>query len=262
MRTWRQINAKRRAHINREQRAWATVLRKIRQQQRDLFQTGDFNSRIPESRITEMVSDAMQDTYERVGVDFAEAEVKHLKREKMMRKDLGQQWRQHMREFARDRAGAKIGSVTRSIAQDIEKITRIVMAEAADEGWGAARIAEEIEIRQGQIDRWRAIRIARTEAVGASNEGSHVGAKGTGMKLAKVWLATPHGDSREGHLDLNGTKIPMDDKFEVHSDDGDLDMMDYPHDPGASAANVINCRCGTAYEPIDSLIDELLNEGR
>ena len=76
---------------------------------------------------------------------------------------------------------------------DIEKNVRKAVALGAENGWGAQRIANEIMSLQGKMDGWKAMRIARTEVVGASNVGSQAGADDAGIPLDKVWLATPSG---------------------------------------------------------------------
>ena len=46
----------------------------------------------------------------------------------------------------------------------------------------------------------------------------------------------------------NGRQIPKKSKFIVtNPDTGKSEEMDYPHDPTASAENVINCGCQVMY---------------
>ena len=58
----------------------------------------------------------------------------------------------------------------------------------------------------------------------------------------KEWLATIDNRTRDSHLWLHETRIPIDDMFEVPAAGG-LDYMLYPADPSGSAENVVNCRC-------------------
>ena len=89
--------------------------------------------------------------------------------------------------------------------------------------------------------------IARTEIISASNKGSLDGAKDTGIPLKKEWLATMDNRTRDAHLIADGQKVLLDELFQV-----DGDALSYPGDftNGASAGNVINCRCTQIYEPL------------
>jgi HK97 family phage portal protein len=92
--------------------------------------------------------------------------------------------------------------------------------------------------------------IARTEVISASNSGSLQGAKQSGLKLMKRWIATADDDIRESHLNLLGSSaIGMDELFSVGSSYGQ-----FPGDPNLSAGERINCRCTIAYERIESFV--------
>lgn len=56
--------------------------------------------------------------------------------------------------------------------------------------------------------------------------------------LQKQWMATGDLRTRKSHLDAHGQIVPVNELFRV----GGEDMM-FPHDPGASAKNVVQCRC-------------------
>jgi hypothetical protein len=92
--------------------------------------------------------------------------------------------------------------------------------------------------------------IARTEVISASNSGSLQGAKQSGLKLMKRWIATADDDIRESHLNLLGSSaIGMDELFSVGASNGQ-----FPGDPNLSAEERINCRCTIAYERIESFV--------
>ena len=87
------------------------------------------------------------------------------------------------------------------------------------------------------------IRIARTETTQVEARGRYnVGeeAKELGFKVYKKWVATKDSRTRDAHVKANGQIVPQDEPFIV----GGEKMM-YPGDSslGASAENVINCRC-------------------
>lgn len=94
------------------------------------------------------------------------------------------------------------------------------------------------------------IRIARTETTRVQNSARQaVGQEGQklGLNMWKEWISVDDGRTRGtkptdefDHLSMNGVQVPLDEPFDV----GGEKMM-YPGDVsmGASAGNVINCRC-------------------
>ncbi|MFR9675813.1 phage minor head protein [Streptomyces sp. TR02-1] len=123
--------------------------------------------------------------------------------------------------------------------------------------------------RQWQPD---AMRIARTESVGAHNGGAYAGAQAwsqeSGVEQYKQWLAThvrgpggaPGGFDdrvRPTHRHADGQLVPMDEPFSV----GGF-SLDYPGDPSGPAAEVIQCRCALlVWEPDDPEIQHLIASG-
>lgn len=105
----------------------------------------------------------------------------------------------------------------------------------------------------------RAVTIARTEVVGASNAGSYAGvtALGTYGPARKVWLATVDSRTREAHMDADGQAVALDEPFIV-----DGEELEYPGDPAGSAGNVINCRCTLIYEESEDPPTDLDAPGR
>ena len=87
------------------------------------------------------------------------------------------------------------------------------------------------------------IRIARTETTRVQNSARYdVGKHGEelGFEMMKEWVATSDDRTRDEHNEADGQQVPIDEPFNV----GGEEMM-YPGDIslGASAWNVINCRC-------------------
>lgn len=258
MRTWIDINNQRIRYIN----YGAILLRRAFTDARlsiakHWAETGDVTSLPGRTNMTVSVRTALEEMYASTGVAFAETELMLLKSGRptmTVKADLSGVWRRHMIEFVRTRCGHKITKIVETYFDDIVAITQGVIRMAADEGWGAARVAREIMKKQGVIDDYRAMRIARTEVVGASNEGSYIGANATGIKTVKKWIATADANTRDDHAAMNGQQVPHEEPFSV----GGESLM-YPGDPSGSAAQVINCRCACSYRPETSYIDQLLN---
>ena len=108
----------------------------------------------------------------------------------------------------------------------------------------------------GQITKYRAEMIARTETGRSANIGSMVGASATGLVTVKEWIAARDARTRRvppdafDHYHLDGTKIPFDEKFNVKTKNGGFEQMLHPCDSSGSAGDVINCRCTLGYEAV------------
>ena len=109
-------------------------------------------------------------------------------------------------------------------------------------------------LRNAGITDYRAELIARTETGRAANIGSMVGATSTGLVTIKEWIAAKDNRTRRiprdqfDHLNMDGTKIPMDATFKLQNKKGGFDFMLHPCDSSGSAADVCNCRCTLGYE--------------
>jgi hypothetical protein len=260
MKTHKQIEAERLRYINYSERLVGRELAKLRRSFRaSAMELGPENAlnQLSQADIAQSVQAAYVDMYTVTGVAFAKSTVRGLG--KIIKKDtadtLESSWIRHMQNFARTRCAEKIQSVTRNIFNDIENVTRQIVEAGSAEGWGPARVATEIWKQMGQRDHWRAMRIARTEVVGASNEGAIKGARDFGFKTKKKWLVNLDSETRDDHAAMaDQPAIPTDEKFNVGGEE-----MDYPGDPSASVENVVNCRCAIDFEPERDIIDDLLS---
>ena len=97
----------------------------------------------------------------------------------------------------------------------------------------------------------RAKRIARTETVGALNDGRYVGAARAGMQSQK-WIHQRVGQSRAWHRDSYEPAgwVPMDYLY-----GGKMRM---PGDRAGGAREVVNCRCAMIYD--DRTPDEIAED--
>lgn len=92
----------------------------------------------------------------------------------------------------------------------------------------------------------RAEVIARTEVIGASNAGAFEQMRATGLTSTKEWLATRGPRTRPSHARVNGTVLPLDEKFTVGGW-----PCDRPHDPSLPPGESINCRCTLIFDVLD-----------
>jgi hypothetical protein len=264
MQNWHTINAQRRRYINYSTALLNKALRDIRSDYKkiivDLGDAGAALNSFSEANIRAKVQSVYEDIYTLTGVAFAKSAVAILQKSGriQLKSDpaiLQGEWVRYMTDFAKTKCGEKITSVTRNIYKDIEAITRAVISEGIEPGWGPARVADEIFNRVGKRDKWRALRIARTEVVGASNAGSYRGAGSFGIKLKKIWLVNLDSETRDDHAEMaSADHIAYEDKWTVGQDE-----MLHPGDPDASVENVVNCRCAITYEPEQDIIADLLS---
>lgn len=115
------------------------------------------------------------------------------------------------------------------------------LAIAAREGMSIAETAKLIDqVAFGVSAAQRATTIARTETIGALNQGQFMAAAESGQIDGKEWLTQGDARVRETHTICEGEGvIPIDDTFS--------NGCDYPGDPSGEPEETINCRCSLLY---------------
>jgi len=141
------------------------------------------------------------------------------------------------------RMGKLIKGIDEVTRRDIVRVIR----EGMREGEGPKAIASRIRRRFDWMSTVRAERIARTEAGAATAFGQHKLYKDVGIQR-HMWIATLDMRVRDWHMQIHHQERPMDQPFEVPNENGDIEQMMHPRDGslGASASNIINCRCTEA----------------
>lgn len=139
-------------------------------------------------------------------------------------------------------------SYLRDTANRMVRVTEGTWARARGqliEGFAAGESIEELSTRLQSVTDWsarRAATVARTEIISASNAGALAEVRTLNPDASKEWMATKDSRTREWHREADGETVLLSGTFTVGPDE-----LDYPGDPTGSAANVINCRCTTAY---------------
>lgn len=94
-------------------------------------------------------------------------------------------------------------------------------------------------------ERWpnRAVTVARTEVLAATNGGAYAGAVRDAERRGdpapfKTWLSTLDQRTRPSHVEADGQRTLLTSPFIVGGE-----QLQYPGDPRGSAETVINCRC-------------------
>lgn len=267
MASWRQINKRRRRYIKFIEISFSKVVRSVRKSYiSEIIRYDDPElalNQISESEVKQQIKSAMIKTYQAVGVAFAKYQYNQLEKSikpEMETKNaddrLESLWMEQFLLYVERQTGQKITSITRSLLDDIENITRAAVREGGEEGWGVRRVAQQIQRNLSVRDNYRVMRIARTEVVGASNAGMYEGARSHPVKTLKKWQVNLDSDTRDDHADMaDAEPVKHDEPFSV----GGEQLM-YPGDPAGSAWNVINCRCSVEYIPENDIIDDILND--
>jgi hypothetical protein len=246
--TWEEINNKRLPFIRMGERLFKGMYSEIRKSLIASFN----NLTTPEEIIQaatafrineELVRVAIEKFYLKVGVSYARSMVKSSRaRIETKRED---EWVRSIIEWIRVNTGTKITDIIKTHYKDIEHIARVAVEEGIKEGWGIEKIARTIRNAESEMDLWKALRIARTEVVAASNEGVKVGAEDLPGNKEKVWVSTFDERSRPEHMEMDGVSVAWNENFTV-----DGESLEFPGDPKGSPGNIINCRCG--YEIVVS----------
>lgn len=141
-------------------------------------------------------------------------------------------------------------------------LRRLVRREA-DAGSSYKVIADAITAKAKDINKPRAQRIARTEVHKASTFAVDAAVKSTRQKFEREWVsmnddrvrpafnAKPTKAEPWDHRRAHGQRRAMDEAFDVSGE-----KLMYPGDTshGASAGNVINCRCVLLYHAVQSTV--------
>lgn len=210
------------------------------------FVIASMSTLIPESSLKGLLFDLWIKT----GVAFARMAFDDLVKAKNLTTKNAEDdvWLMFMQSYVQSEVAHRLVTLTASSRNVAIKAIQKAIDQSVAEGLGIAETAklinESVQADWVNASKFRAERIARTEILGASNLGSYQGALSTGLNLIKNWLNTPHGNLRLAHSSVES--VPLNQKFLV---DGEL--MEFPGDPTASAANVINCRCTITYTVID-----------
>lgn len=163
----------------------------------------------------------------------------------LLKKDLpnlsigffNQIFREKVKKYLFESAGTRIKQVNETTKESIRKVLE------KNTLTGARKTSRVITKELSNINKKRALLIARTESLTAMNYIQHDTAIKQGV-TTKAWLHTI-GKSihfREEHLAIGETPIGINESWTVNG----LKMM-YPGDPNGGAINNCNCRCTLLY---------------
>lgn len=153
-------------------------------------------------------------------------------------------WAQYVNQYVLKYAGTRI----RLVDATTLSLLRPAIAEGIAAGEGIPDISKRIEGVYDYMAPFRSDRISRTEVISASNLGSRSAALDTGLDdLYHTWLSTRDDRTRDIHAGVDGQKQALADTFTVG---GEELLFPGDYSRGASAENLVNCRCTEYYSRI------------
>ncbi len=206
----------------------------------------NFNTLFKEEETTKMYADM----YKQTGLRFAKWYADNFKL--FAKKELTTSViEQNMERFASEKENylalvREVSAVSGVARGTLEKVLKELIADEAFMSMGEEARVREIMKRLKFKARWMARRIVRTETTASANFGIQLSASdiyGDDV-LVKEWIATDGGRTRDTHRSADARygnePIPVNEPYIV----GGSRMM-FPSDTqlGASAKEVVNCRC-------------------
>jgi|GEM_PF-5809679 len=250
--TWEEINRKRLPFIRFGENLFKRMYGEIRKSYISIIkdaQTAEEINQLAESfRFNEnIVRVNYERFYLKTGLSYAR-NIQKSYNKRLELKDINEDileevWYTQIMEFVKNKVGNNISSVIKTHYADIQRITKNAVKAGIDKGWGMDKIARKIMLDQQDIEHWKAMRIARTEVVSASNEGVKVGYEQLPGNKEKVWISTFKQTSRPDHMEMDGVRVPYNELFTLSNGH----QLEYPCDPDPAhgdAGDKINCGCG------------------
>ena len=249
---WRAIQRRRNSYESKFASLFRITLNRQFRELADRINEQNYNSQLLLDTIKpDAIAKRYEQLYTTVGADFARDQYNRLKGvdPDLLTKEEDA-WFNFMKNYVKRRLWKRIEAVNQTSVETAGRIINDVLEQTVTEGLGAYETATRIKkslIEEGiKYNQWRALRVARTEIMTASNIGSMEGAKAMGEALEKFWIATYDNRTRDTHLavELQNPKM-MNEPFIVGAY-----QMQHPGDPAGGAEEVINCRCTIAYNVI------------
>lgn len=145
-------------------------------------------------------------------------------------------------QYYKDFGGENISLLTDTYIKSV--VQEIISSTAENETLIKMRNRIYKTVNSPTFYKWQALRIARTETTFAMNSAKQISGEVSGLTMEKVWVTAVDGRERESHRQASGKSVLQKDFFIVGGE-----KMAFPGDRmnGASAGNLINCRCTFGY---------------
>lgn len=139
----------------------------------------------------------------------------------------------------------KIPQVVDEVTETTHQALVDALAYGLDRGENTQQLAYRVRHLDNVFGRVRAERIARTEVITANRHGGYQIGKEAGCKEHEWRARVESPRTREWHYNVHRQRVPYGEPYTVPNRKGKPDKLLYPGDSslGASADNVIQCRC-------------------
>lgn len=184
---------------------------------------------------------AIIEIYKRVGLSFAIQSYISMQDTKADRSVLQYDtWSENVARYIETHGIDRVITINETTKEFVAGI----LEQAAKDGLSILNTAKLITEKFEEMERWRAVRIARTEIVSASNRGAIIGAESTGLDYDKVWITQIDGRERDAHAEADDKRVGKNEDFYVGGE-----FLEMPGDPTGEPENIINCRCAIGFKP-------------
>ncbi len=187
--------------------------------------------------------------YVQVMAIFAQRVVEQFEKSiNLQRKEIDEatleRWAGLATEYVELTAAARIPK----LLSNTNKIIQSVISDGIKEGKGIDEISSAIRKHEPGFNKARAVRVARTEVISASNLGTLEGGLTVDPEMKKEWIATNDDKTRESHMAADGQVQNIKEPFDV----GGFKLM-FPGDTslGAPPSETVNERCTIGFLPVD-----------
>jgi|GEM_PF-1994459 len=163
------------------------------------------------------------------------------------------EWIRIWRDTARQWLSLNILTKITNIAQTTQRaIAKVIEDSLNSENSSIDDVRRAIErAADGEVNKQRALLIARTETMQAMNKGRRLAMYSSGLEWQKIWVDTPDNRTRLSHRYIAQEAYrPLDEPYWLLNKNGLPEPAQHPGDPQLSAENVISCRCTEDYEVV------------
>jgi len=249
---WKAFDRKRRSLEMRSQliaeRAFKQQGRLLEEAILDSQTPSEVSRGVEEALDPEIITNMLTQIYVLVGSEFALNTFRNFKSfqdiETKQDEALINNWGEIMRAYISVKGGEKIIG----ISKENLRVVRRILAVSAAQGLSIPNTAKEFRSQWSTMTKARAVRIARTELISASNKGAIEGARSTGIPMQKEWISTRDTSTRQDgfdHVTPDGQLVDLNVDFLISEE-----TLEHPGDPSGSPGNVINCRCTVGFKPL------------
>ena len=233
--------------VKAEKAYQSKIYNELKRQQKEIIKNdGKFESKLDV---------ILLDMYESLGINIFQTQIEALGTTFKKERFWMEGWRKWIKEFVSKDIKRTIVNMDDWTTERYNEIKKQIQQTITESGLSIPNSEFEKRLFEktgnGIFSKSRARTIARTESAKVANESKRQSAETweseTGVELYKEWIHRGAKDPRTGHERLDGVMIPKDEQFQVISESGQVEYIDYPLAPEVSPENSINCGCQVVY---------------